>query len=132
AQVRRQVEEAVNRANNEVEDPAATVARALCVFLRFAVEHRDSAQVLWKLNPGATLADAPVNRNLRDVVKRGIAAERFRHIDLASGVLLIMGVIVISVRHALEEKSVASPVKIAQQMAAGLLRGLGVSPAQSS
>ncbi len=50
------------------------------------------------------MIDAPINRGLRDLVQRGIDSRRFRHIDLESGVVLIMGIVVISLRHALEER----------------------------
>ena len=97
SQVRRQAEVAVQRANAGVSDPAAATARALCVFMRFAVEHRDSAQVLWRLNSGATLVDAPINRNLREIMTRGIELERFKHVDLETGVLVVMGTVVIAI-----------------------------------
>jgi AcrR family transcriptional regulator len=132
AAVRRQAEQAVIEANVGIEDPAAHLARALCVFMRFAIEHRDSAQVLWRLNSGATMVDAPINRGLRDNVQRGIKENRFKHVDLEAAVLLVMGVIVISLRHALEERLVTAPGTIAKSMAAGLLRSLGVPPAQSA
>lgn len=130
--VRRQAEQAVSQANAQITDPAAALARGLCVFMRFAVEHRDSAQVLWRFNAGATMLDAPINRGLRDVVQEGIKTGRFKHVDLESGVLLVMGIIVIALRHALEERVVTSPVTIAQSMAAGLLRALGVTAHQSA
>jgi len=132
AAVRRQAEQAVMEANVGIEDPAAHLARAVCVFLRFAIEHRDSAQVLWRLNSGATMVDAPINRTLRDNVQRGIKEERFKHVDLEAAVLLVMGVIVISLRHALEERLTTQPATIAKSMSAGLLRALGVPPAQSA
>ena len=132
AAVRRQAEQAVIEANVGIEDPAAHLARALCVFMRFAIEHRDSAQVLWRLNSGATMVDAPINRGLRDNVLRGIKEQRFKHVDIEAAVLLVMGVIVISLRHALEERLVTAPAAIARSMAAGLLRSLGVPPAQSA
>lgn len=129
--VRRQAEQAVDAANQGVDDPAIVLARGLCVFVRFAMEHPDSAQVLWRLNSGATMADAPINRGLRDVVQRGIKAQRFKHVDLEAGVLLVIGTIVVTLRHALEERPVSAPQHIAKNMAAGLLRGLGVAPAQA-
>lgn len=129
--VRRQAEQAVNEANAGVTDPAAQLARALCVFMRFAIEHRESAQVLWRLNSGATMVDAPINRNLRDDVQQGITLQRFKHVDLEVAVLLVMGTIVISLRHALEERLVTPPISLAKGMAAGLLRSLGVPAVQS-
>lgn len=126
--VRRQAERLVDAANAGVAAPEARVTRALCVFIRFAIDHRDSAQVLWRLNSGATMADAPINRGLRDEVERGIAAGRFTQVDLETGVLLIMGTVVISMRHALEERSTMPPAALAQRMAAGMLRALGTPP----
>jgi AcrR family transcriptional regulator len=132
SQVRRQAEVAVQRANAGVSDPAAATARALCVFMRFAVEHRDSAQVLWRLNSGATLVDAPINRNLREIMTRGIELERFKHVDLETGVLVVMGTVVIALRHALEDRVSTSPMRIAESMSAALLRALGLTATQSA
>ncbi|MCC7463519.1 MAG: helix-turn-helix transcriptional regulator [Gammaproteobacteria bacterium] len=130
-EVRRQAERLVEAANAGVDDPPVRIARALCVFIRFAIDHRDSAQILWRLNSGATMADAPVNRNLRAEVERGIAAGSFAPLDVASGVLLIMGVVVISMRHALEERAATPPAELARGMATGLLRALG-TPARTA
>lgn len=132
AAVRRQVEQAINAANEDVEDTAEHLARALCVFVRFAIEHPDSARVLWRLNSGATMPDAPINRGLSDVVQQGIRAGRFRHVDLESGVLLVMGIIVIVLRHVLEERLVTPPAAVATSMGAALLRGLGITTAQAA
>lgn len=129
--VRRQAEQAVNEANADVTDPAAQLARALCVFVRFAIEHPESARVLWRLNSGATMVDAPINRNLRNDVQAGIAQQRFKHVDIEVAALLVMGTIVISLRHALEDRLVTPPINIARGMAAGLLRSLGVPAAQA-
>jgi AcrR family transcriptional regulator len=130
--VRKQAEQLVQQVNVGIDDPAAHLARALCVFMRFAIEHRESAQVLWRLNSGATMVDAPINRNLRDHVQDGITQQRFKHVDLEAAVLLVMGVIVISLRHALEERLVTPPIDVAKGMAAGLLRSLGVAPNQAA
>lgn len=126
AGVRRDVEQLVNQANATVDDPAMDVSRALCVFIRFAMEHRDRARALWRLNTGATLADAPINRGLREVVQRGIESNIFRHVDIETGVLLVMGNFVITLRHVFDTPVHARPEQIARQMAAGLLRSLGV------
>lgn len=132
AMVRRQVEQAVHDANVGITDPAQHLARAVCVFVRFATEHRTSAQVLWRLNSGATMADSPINRPLRDNLSAGIRARRFKHVDIESAVLLVIGIIVVALRHTLEDRVVSPPKKIAQQAAAGLLRSLGVPAEQSA
>lgn len=126
AGVRREAEDAVSAANAGIDDPALRLARALCVFIRFAIEHRDSAQVLWRLNSGATIADAPANRGLREEVLRARRRDEFTVLDVESAVLMIMGTVVISMRHVLEERAVMAPAQVAVQMAGGLLRALGV------
>jgi AcrR family transcriptional regulator len=131
AAVRGQAERLAADANATVIDPAERVARALCVFVRFATEHPDSARVLWRLNAGSTMAAAPINRSLRQDLSRGIAARRFAAVELETGVLLVIGAVVIAMRHALEERISTPAASIAARMAAGLLRGLGVARAES-
>jgi AcrR family transcriptional regulator len=129
--VRRQAEQAVALANAAVTDPPVRLARGLCVFLRFAMEHRDSARVLWRLNPGSTMAEAPINRELRRDLIEGIRTQRFNAVEVEAGLLLVMGSVVISMRHVLEEKVSTLPSTIAANMAAGMLRGLGVGRAEA-
>jgi AcrR family transcriptional regulator len=127
AAVRRQAEQAIAAANAGIDDPAARLARALCVFVNFAIEHRDSAQVLWRLNSGATMADAPANHDLRLEVERARRTREFAHLDVETSLLLIMGTVVITMRHVLEERAVTPPADIAARMATGMLRALGVA-----
>lgn len=115
-------------ANAGVGDPATRFARALCVFIRFAIEHRDSAQLLWRLNSGATMAGAPVNRELREELLRAAETRPFAHLDVETGLLLIMGTTIIAIRHVLEERLVTPATQIAANMSAVMLRGLGVAP----
>lgn len=131
AAVRRQAESAVNAANAGTADPALRLARALCVFVRFAVEHRDDARILCRLNSGATMADAPVNRGLKEEVMTLNRSLRRTHADAATGVLLVMGTIIITMRHVLERRLTQPPALIARHMAEGMLRGLGVAGARS-
>jgi AcrR family transcriptional regulator len=131
AAVRRQAEEAVSVANLGISDPGARLARGLCVFLRFAIDHRDSAKVLWRLNPGSTMADAPINASLRQDLARGIRARRFSAVDVEAGLLLVMGLVVISMRHVLEERVATPAASIATSMAAAMLRALGLANAEA-
>jgi AcrR family transcriptional regulator len=131
AAVRRQAELAAAAANVGIHDPGARLARGLCAFVRFAIEHRDSARVLWRLNPGSTMAEAPINRVLREDLASGIRAGRFRDLEIEAGVLLVMGAVVISMRHVLEERVDTPPALVATSMAAGMLRSLGLGRADA-
>ena len=126
AAVRREAERSVVAANRGITDPAARIARALCMFVRYAIDHPDSAQVLWRLNSGATMADAPINRGLRTAVEQARGTRGFADLDVESGVLLTMGIVVISMRHVLETRAVTPPALVAARMAEALLRGLGL------
>jgi AcrR family transcriptional regulator len=129
--VRRQVEQAIVLANAGISDTSLRLARGLCVYLRFAIEHRDSAKVLWRLNAGSTLPDAPINRELTRDLAHGIQSGRFNSVELETGLLLVMGTVVISMRHVLEERVNTPPAQIAANMACGMLRALGVSRAEA-
>jgi AcrR family transcriptional regulator len=131
ATVRRQAEQAASAVNAGVTDPAVRIARGMCVFVRFAIEQPDSAKVLWRLNSGATMAEAPINRNLREDLSRGIRARRFGGVDLEAGLLLVMGSVIIAMRHVLEEHLRTPARAVAANMAAGMLRALGVRPADA-
>jgi AcrR family transcriptional regulator len=131
ASVRGQAEQAAAAANVGISDPAARLARGLCAFVRFAMEHRDSARVLWRLNPGSTMAEAPINRVLREDLASGIRARRFRDLEIEPGVLLVMGAVVISMRHVLEERVTTPAVSVAANMAAAMLRALGLARADA-
>lgn len=131
AAVRNKIEDMISKATVGVTDPALHVALGMCVFVHFANTSRDAARVLYKLNDGSTMVEAPINRRVGDVVRRGLEAERFRDIDLQTGILLVMGQTVITVRHILEERRTASPETVACAMAQTMLRGLGVPLAEA-
>ncbi|MGY1411004.1 MULTISPECIES: TetR/AcrR family transcriptional regulator [unclassified Luteimonas] len=131
AEVRRKVEAQISAVTADVDDAALHVALALCVFARFATRSRDAARVLYKLNDGSTMTQAPINRNMGEVMARGLASGRFRGIDLECGILVIMGLTVITVRHVLEERLATPPAQIGRDMAQAMLRSLGVSLPQA-
>ncbi len=131
AEVRNRIEDQIIKATAGVQDPALHVALGMCVFAHFAHTSRDGARVLYKLNDGSTMIEAPINRRICDVVRRGLDAGRFRDLDLQFGVLLVMGQTVITVRHMLEERRVTPPPEVARTMAQTMLRALGVPLAEA-
>jgi AcrR family transcriptional regulator len=126
AEVRREAENIVAQTNRDITDPALRLARAVCVFVSFAITQPDSAQVLWRLNSRATMADAPINRGLREELTEARRDQDFRLLDLEAGMLMVMGTIVIAMRHVLEEQVTTPPREIATQLSVALLHSLGV------
>lgn len=126
-EIRAGVERAVERANAGVDDPARRVARALCVYIRYAIDDPVRASVLVRVYSGLTAMDAPLNSGLVQDVSDGLAGGRFMVATVEAGVLLIMGVGSVSLIRTIPERTLATTVSFSQQMASLLLRGLGVS-----
>ena len=117
----------MTRANAGTDDPARRVARALCVYIRYAIDDPVRATVMVRVYSGLTAMDAPLNSGLVQDVSDGLASGRFRVATVEAGVLLIMGVGSVSLIRTIPERTLATTVSFAQQMASLLLRGLGVS-----
>lgn len=128
--VRARVEHAVHRANAEVHDPAHRMARAVCVYLRYALDDPERAGVLVRIYSGHVSLSTPLNQGLVEDVSQGIAAGRFQVPTTESAVLLVMGVAQLSLIRIVQEPNPTVAVTLAQQMCALLLRGLGVPNAE--
>jgi AcrR family transcriptional regulator len=129
--VRAEAEAEVDLANATVVDPAERVARALAVFVRFALADPERSRAMMRLFAGATLPDAPMNRGVRRDLEAGLAAGRFRDLTVETGVVLTMGVVHIAITRVLDEAAseaapAADPPVLARGLALGLLRGLGL------
>ena len=131
AQIRSTIETAVDRANAGIEDPAQRLARAVCTYLRYALDEPEPAGVLVRIHAGHTSLAAPLNRGLVDDIETGLAQGRFGVATVESGVLYVLGVTQIALVRLATEPNAALAVTLAQQMCALLLRGLGVPSAES-
>ena len=130
-EIRSGVERAVGRANAGIDDPARRVARAICVYIRYAIDEPERAGVLVRVHSGHTSTSAPLNQGLVEDVASGLAAGRFSIATLESGVLYILGISQISLIRIAQEPSLALAVTLSQQMCALLLRGLGLPMAEA-
>jgi AcrR family transcriptional regulator len=130
-EVRAGVERAIDRANADVEDPARRLARACCIYFRFALDEPERAGFLLRVQSGHTSLDAPLNRGLVDDMSRGIASGRFRVATLEAGVLYVLGVTQMGLTRVVQEPSAALAVSLAQQMCAMMLGGLRVPEADA-
>ena len=120
------VESQAEQVNANVADPAERAARALCAFARGAVEAPDSARLGQRLFQAAKVPDAPMNAGVRADIKAGLDAGRFRDLPLEAAVLLAVGAVQITLSRILDGERGLQPAALAQEMAFGLLRGLGL------
>ena len=126
AQIRGYVEAAVTLANTGVEDPARRMARAICTYLRFALDAPEPAGVLVRIHSGHTSLNAPLNRGLVHDIETGLACGRFTVATVEAGVLYVMGVTQLALVRVVQEPTVAFAVSLSQQMCALTLAGLGL------
>ncbi len=130
--VRSDAETRVDEINASVVDPAARVARALAVFAKFALEHPTRARVMTRLSSRATDVESPLNRGLLADVTAGIRAARFTASSRDTAALFVMGTVQISIARVIDESLPRAAVeKLVGELAAFLLRGLGVEKAEA-
>jgi len=130
-QIRASLESAIAQANAGVEDPARRLARAVCAYLRYALDEPEAAGVLVHIHSGHTSLTAPLNRGLVEDLEAGLAAGRFGVATLESAVLYVLGVTQLALVRIVQEPNPALAVFLAQQMCALVLRGLGVAAAEA-
>jgi AcrR family transcriptional regulator len=131
AEIRASIERAVGLANAKVDDPARRVARAVCTYLRFAIDEPERTGVMVRVNSGRVSLTAPLNRGLVDDISAGLREGRFAVPTLEAGVLHVIGVTQIALARLQGEPSPALAVSLGQQMCGLLLRGLGLPPAEA-
>jgi AcrR family transcriptional regulator len=131
AQIRSSVESAIARANAGVEDPARRLARAVCTYLRFALDEPEQAGVLVHIHSGHTSLTVPLNRGLVEDLETGLATGRFEVATVESGVLYVLGVTQLALVRIVQESNQAFTVSLSQQMCALVLRGLGIPGAEA-
>ena len=128
-EVREEVEARVAQANRDIADPAVRVARALLVFALYAQERPERARALSRLHAGATLPGAPSNRGVRADLVSGLACGRFSGFALETGVMSIIATVQITLARLLDPAAPRLREKALADIAAFLLRGLGLSGA---
>ncbi len=130
-EIRESLERRVDAVNAEVADPARRVARAVCVYQRYAVEEPQRARVLVRIQSGFARTDEPMNRGVASDVSAGLVAGRFAIATVEAGVLFVTGVSQAALARTCRQPDVVAAVGLSQQMCALILRGLGVPPAEA-
>jgi AcrR family transcriptional regulator len=124
--IRHGLHDIVVTANDGETDAARRVARAVCIFLRHAVDAPQAAAVLGRVHGASLAVDAPHNELLAADIGLGLASGRFRIPTVEAGVMAVIGIVQVGLFRILEEPTPALAVVIAQQMTTLLLRALGV------
>jgi AcrR family transcriptional regulator len=131
ARVRVRLEDEIARANAQVEDPIARVARALCCVMRFGLREPQQAAAMMRLFPHATDPAAPLNAGVRGDVAAGLSRRRIVAPSEASAIAAIVGVIMAGLNRVMDltpDRAAA----FARDLGTILLRGLGVDRSKAA
>jgi AcrR family transcriptional regulator len=128
-EARRHVEALAERFSSGVDDPAERVARAVCGFARHAADDPMGVRLNLRLFQGSAIPDAPMNAGVRADIRAGLSAGRFSGLSLEAALIMTVGSVQMVVGRILEQNLPALALSLSRDVAAGLLRGLGVEPA---
>jgi AcrR family transcriptional regulator len=131
ADIRFALQDTVARVNAGETDAAHRVARAVCVFFRYAIDEPQGAGALARIHGSHIAVDASFNSPVVADISLGIAGGRFHIPTLECGVLLIIGVVQVGMQRILNEPVLALSIATAQQLTMLILRGLGVEGAEA-
>jgi AcrR family transcriptional regulator len=116
----------IHAANRNVADPGQRVVRALCVMLRYALDHPERLAAVNSLSERKTVAESRLNRGLSNDIEEGLASGRMRGVDLEVGVVIVLGLINVATRHLITSGTSTAPVAFGAATGAALLRALSV------
>lgn len=125
-EIREALEARVGEVNAGVEDPARRVARAVCVYQRYALDEPLKARVLIRVHSGFASLNSPMNQGGVEDITAGLASGRFSIATTEAGLLFVMGVSQTAMARTCRDPQPAAAVSLAQQICALILRGLGV------
>lgn len=118
-------------ANQDVEDAAARVARALAVIVRYAHDHPDRLQALLSLSTRRGNVSAPINTGVTHDIRLGLETGRFKGVTAESGVLIVIGLVSVAVDFLSGPDAATPPTQVVAEMGAALLRALGVESGEA-
>jgi AcrR family transcriptional regulator len=128
----RRIEAEVTAANAAVDDAAARVARAICVYLRYVADEPEQGGVLVRNNRvGWTLPVVELNPGTAADIRKGLLAGRFVTPTVEAGALLVQGAAHSGLTRFAGRPGDAANTPLAQQLCQLVLSGLGVPPAEA-
>ena len=130
-EIRAALEARVGVVNAGVDDPARRVARAVCVYQRYALDEPQKARVLIRVQSGFASLSSPLNQGAIEDITAGLAAGRFSIATTEAGLLFVMGVSQTAMARTCRDPQPAAAISLAQQVCALILRGLGVPSAEA-
>ena len=131
AEIRLGIEAAVARTNAAETDPGRRMIRAVCTYLRYAIDDPERTRLFVRIHTGHTAFDSPLNQGLQDDIAQGIAAGRFTLPSQEAGVLFVLGLAQIAMARLAARPERELAITLAREIGLLLLRGLGLPSAEA-
>tara|TARA_A100001391_G_scaffold119260_1_gene81181 strand:- start:27845 stop:28435 length:591 start_codon:yes stop_codon:yes gene_type:complete len=119
-------------ANQDVEDSALRVVRALAVLIQYVTVHPDRLGALLTLTSRKVNIAAPLNAGLTHDIRQGLDSGRFSGISVECGVLSVLGLIGTAVDFVGGDRGGIPLEQVVEEMGSVLLRGLGIEHEEAS
>lgn len=117
-------------ANRDVKSPSVRMVRALCVTLRYALEHPERVPALRSLASRGESISAPLNAGLVTDLTEGLERGVFHHFEIETGVMIVLGIVFEAARNVVKYPDRAPAIALDTGMA--VLRALGVRQSVAS
>jgi len=126
AELRESYLKSLQSLNDGIADPALRLARAVCFYVRKAIDEPDHIRFLSQMLIRETAADDPVNRGLFRDLEAGLSSGRFVFRTLEVGAAFVMGASEPLLAKVLSRKEGADAVGLTHEYLTLILRGLSV------
>ncbi len=128
AEARRDMETAIQAVLAQQTDPARRTVLGVCVSLRFAHDHPTRGRLVAREFIYGGYMNSELNAGVLADVSAGILAGRFSVPTAEIGVLTVLGLANVALIRSLELTDLLAKITLGQQIAATILRALGVAP----
>jgi AcrR family transcriptional regulator len=125
--IRKDVEPKVAQANEGINDPALRLVRGIGVYVRFALDQPDRALLLGRINDSQLSVSSDLNQGVAGDLNYGRSTGRLSFATIDAAIMFVAGVARVIVLNATRANDEAVAQAMAQQMAAMVLRGLGLT-----
>lgn len=123
--IRYGIEARVTMVNAAVDDPAARIARAICVYAAMAADDPVEAHVMLRNDPRGSARES-LNDGLRGDLNGGIGSGRLAIPTIEAGLLFVIGIVHSLLLAAARGRERARSIETAQHLCMMMLRSFGL------
>lgn len=123
--IRERIEAKVKMVNAEVADPAARIARAICVYAAMAADDPIQAHILLRNDPRGS-ARYSLNDGLREDLTAGLRSGQLMFPTIEAGLLFVIGIVHSLLLVTARSGERLQPILTTQQLCSMMLRSFGL------